>query len=206
MAPPVFSPFARFPTEAAIIGRLVVLYGELEYALCGCLTAVILEHHVDTAFRALLRIRGGAARIDVADALMYATYQKFELGEAYDVALSALRWCKNIRNQYAHSHWHDGGADGLFFMELEEAAKGKAGDLDVKFRHVDATLLTQQEEHFRYTDEWLHYLPLELLHRQRKFPSQTRPRAPKIVPPPNRHNPPKEYPLRSPIGGDKPLP
>ena len=74
---------------------------------------------------------------------------KSHLSVAYDEALSAMRHCLKIRNNYAHCQWSP-GLDGLFFANLEEAAS-RARGFEMNHKHVDLKLLTEQEAYFDYT-------------------------------------------------------
>src|SRR5688500_6557574 len=60
--------FQRYPKEAAIIGRLLAGYGDLEYELHLSLGAALGSD--EAALRAMFRVRGEKQRIQIADALM----------------------------------------------------------------------------------------------------------------------------------------
>lgn len=107
--------FHRHPDEAAIIGRLVVAFGELEY-----ITVTIAGRamsHREAVYRALYRLRATSSRIDAADALMRPTFIANDLDNEYGHMIGAVRYCLRIRNQYSHCNWADNG--GLFFTNLE---------------------------------------------------------------------------------------
>ena len=70
-------------------------------------------------------------------------YEDIQLGTQFAMAISSMRHCLKIRNQYAHAHWHD-PLNGLCFVDLEEIAVPNAfiHDLsDLTFRYVDLPLL-----------------------------------------------------------------
>src|ERR1700724_287307 len=96
--------FTNFPREREIVGQLLIAYGEIEYALLGCLRNV-LDDDIHTATRILFRVQGESARIEVSDAIMRQAFMKVGLGAKWGNAIGAARICKNIRNQYAHCHW-----------------------------------------------------------------------------------------------------
>jgi hypothetical protein len=133
--------FLAFPKEAAIIGRLIAGYGELEFEFTQCAGRALGDQ--ETAARALYRLRGEDSRMQVADALMRPSYAKHGLGDAYNTALGSMRFCKSIRNQYAHCHWLPTKA-GLFFTDFEKPSKTAEGDLMLTFNHVDELLLVRQ--------------------------------------------------------------
>ena len=91
--------FIRFPQEAAIIGRLLAGYGELEFELSRCLGAALGDDN--TAARALFRVRGEKQRILTADALMRHKYHAADLETRYSETIACMHWCRTARNQYA---------------------------------------------------------------------------------------------------------
>ena len=103
----VMPAFHRFPNEAAIIGRLLAGYAELEIGLLHCVTVAREEDDFDATLKAMFRIRGETARINVGDALGRQVYDKLGLGADFEMAVSAMRYCLKIRNQYAHCNWYD---------------------------------------------------------------------------------------------------
>jgi hypothetical protein len=69
--------FADFPRELEIVGQLLIAYGEIEYALLGCLRKV-LDDDIHTATRILFRVKGESARIEVSDAIMRPAFIKLD--------------------------------------------------------------------------------------------------------------------------------
>jgi hypothetical protein len=118
--------FHRHPQEAAIIGRLCVAFGELEYIMCA--TAGRAAGALHPVLKALYRMRAISARINAADALMRPAFQQIQKEGEYGVMLGAIRYCLRIRNQYGHCNWGDDkGYPGLFFTNLEETAAAADG-------------------------------------------------------------------------------
>jgi hypothetical protein len=185
--------FKQWPKEASIIGFLLAGYGELEFELARCVAAT-MKNDYDAASRVLFRTRGEEQRINIADALIRGHYETIGLTDQYGEALGAIRWCKNVRNQYAHAHWIDDEKAGLFFTDLEKSAQSARGELMLEFVNVDESLLKQQEEYFCYALNWLEYLQSEYRLRDGQISSHNE-KAPKIIPQPNRHNPAKTHPL-----------
>jgi len=173
---PIMPAFYRFPKEAAIIGRLLAGYGELEFDLCNCLAAILDEApsivRTTRAARTLFRIRGEEARIQIADSLMREKYEAAGLLAAYEETIVAMQWCRRVRNQYAHCHWVDSEATGLQFVQLDKAAKRSDPQMMLTKRSLNETLLTEQEEFFGYTDQCLSYLSKEYQKREGKIASQ----------------------------------
>lgn len=141
------------PKEAKLIGEILISYGELENSLLDLVDAV-LDDDTDTAVRALFRLRSEGQRLDVADAITRKWMTAKGLGGVYGLGLGAIRTCKSIRNQYAHSTWYS--RDGnLFFINLEETAKSPEGECRVTPRRVDLPLLQKQRGFFDYTEDLL---------------------------------------------------
>src|SRR5215468_6824220 len=101
----VMPAFHRFQSEAAIIGRLLAGYAELEIDLLNCVSQARADF--DGTLKAMFRVRGETARINVGDALGRQAYLKLGLGPDFELAVSVIRHCLKIRNQYAHRNWYD---------------------------------------------------------------------------------------------------
>jgi len=202
--------FQSAPAEAELIGRILAGYGELEMEFANCLAATLGQHKHDhrTAIRTLFRVRGEDSRILIGDAIMRARYTDVGLEDAYNEMLGAIRYCKSIRNQYAHCHWLFEKNKGLFFTRADKPALSAIGALSFTFRHIGVPVLLKQEEYFCYTDDWLSYLQWDYLKRVRKerLPSIPVFEAPKIIPQPPRHSLPGTYTPLHTDQDDEPLP
>lgn len=163
MTAPIMPEFLRFPNEAAIIGRLLAGYGELEFSLCFLVQFALSDQ--DKAFKALFRARGETQRIDIADALARQHYRSAGLGTPYEEGVGAMRYCLRIRNQYAHCHWADHHELGLRFIDLEElTARDEHNLVDLTkltFYQLDVPTLARQEAFFRYTEDLLTHVNFE---------------------------------------------
>jgi hypothetical protein len=157
----ILDPFVIFLQEAAIIGRLLAGYTKLELGLMNCVQVV--RDDFDAVLKAMFRLRGETARIDIADALGRHFYRDRGLGTEFEIAVGAIRHCLKIRNQYAHCVWYDDKSGKLAFVNLEEIAKDntRLRDLDsLTVLHVDVALLNDQVQYFDYTDKilaWTNY-------------------------------------------------
>ncbi len=151
--------FERYPEEAAIIGRLLAGYGEIEFELSTCLGEALND--INTAHRAFYRMRNESQRLDLADAIMQRKYEEANLGDQYADALGATRFCRRIRNQFAHCHWFDDPKGGLFFTDLQKSAQATR-EIMLRFRHVDPPQLLSQEAYFCYASDCLVFLHNEL--------------------------------------------
>ncbi|MBT1517011.1 hypothetical protein KIP88_42290 [Bradyrhizobium sp. SRL28] len=64
----MFPIHSTFPNEMAVIGRLLLDYGELELDLMNCVQ-VARKYDMNSTLKAMFRIRGEMSRIQIADAL-----------------------------------------------------------------------------------------------------------------------------------------
>ena len=113
--------FDKFPAEAAIIGRLLAGYGLLEHDLMNCVA--IVRKDLDATLKTMFRARGETQRLDIADALGRPAYRTRNVGTEFEMALSAVRSCLKIRNQYSHCGWYDDRSGQLAFVNLEERCR-----------------------------------------------------------------------------------
>jgi hypothetical protein len=182
--------FHRFPQEAAIIGRIIVGIGELEFILARCVGEALQDE--TTALRTIFRLGSTSARFDAAECLAASKYRAAKLATEFAETVRAVRNCYKIRNQYAHSHWADHPRFGLFFTNLEVAAE-RAEGFDLQFKHVDLPLLERQQDYFLYAIDCLQFILAEYPIRigKKKVPHGF-PWPPKQATPPL-HNPPKEH-------------
>ena len=149
---PILGPFLKFPDEAAIIGRLSAGYTTLEIGLMNCVQVV--RDDFDAVLKAIFRVRGATARIDIADALGRHFYDDRGLATEFGMAVGAVRHCL----KYAHCVWYDDHSGKLAFVNVEAIAKDntKLKDLtSLTILHVDVPFLQAQEAYFVYADELL---------------------------------------------------
>ncbi len=170
----VMPAFRRFPDEAAIIGRLLAGYAELEIDLLHCVS--VIREDFDATLKAMFRARNVTQRINVADALGRQLYHAIELGTEFEMAVGAVRFCLKIRNQYAHCNWYDDQSGRLAFVNVEEIAEENrliSGFDGLTRYYVDVSTLDAQEAYFGYADAWLTYSNYE--GRARKGKLKTNP-------------------------------
>jgi hypothetical protein len=178
----------RHPAEVALIGQLVLGYGELERAVAVLLGATVGDR--GPAFRMMFRILGETARIDAADAMMRHKYDQVGLKSDYAEAIGAVKFCVKARNQFAHCHWADDVYAGLFFANLRETVKSE-GSVEHVWFHVDEPLAEELLSYFEYTINLLRFLEKEYLVRVRKaLYSLEKPKRRKR---PDLHNPPEQH-------------
>jgi hypothetical protein len=158
----VLPPFLKFKGEAAIVGRLLAGYTNLEVGLMHCVSVV--RDDFDTTLKTMFRVRSESQRIGLADALGRHHYNKLDLHADFAAAIGAMHHCRKIRNQYAHCVWWDDNSGELAFANLEDIAKKNEllKDLGSLPRfHVDVPLLQVQEAFFVYVDRLLLWINFE---------------------------------------------
>lgn len=145
--------FNDFPAEAALIGRMLAGYADLEIDLMNCAKAV--RDDLDLALKTMFRGRGNAQRIDVADALARSLYYDLGIGPDFERAIGAVRLCLRIRNMYAHCTWWNDNSGQLAFANLEDLAKENVPIQDLhglNVHHVSVPHLETQFGYFEYAD------------------------------------------------------
>ena len=176
--------FKQFPKEAQIVGHLLAVYSTLEIDLMHCVQ--VPREDFDTVLKAMFRPRGETSRIDIADAFGRQVYRELELGTEFEMALSAMRNCLKIRNQYAHCVWWDDWSKKLAFANLEDIANSnekQKGLRDLKPFHVDVPLLESQSNYFEYTDQLLSWVTWEGRVRDKKLEKHIFPKPAQLAPP-----------------------
>jgi hypothetical protein len=164
---PINPAFDRFPAEAALVGRLLAAFGELEISACS--NASKATGLGNSLLCALYRIRATRSRFEAADALMRPIYKNAGLESGYAMAFGMVLYCLQIRNQFAHCNWADHQSAGLFFADLTESAK--TPDFELLWKHVDVPLLESQEAYFTGTLEALTFMDHEIAVKQGKLRS-----------------------------------
>lgn len=170
--------------EGQAVGRILTGYSNLEVGLMHCVQ-MGLGGDFDTVLKAMFKKRGETLRINEAERLGFLAYNAKGLGADFRTAITALRYCLKIRNQYAHWVWWDDNTGKLAFANLEELSKRKrkVPNLDkLRAFHVDMALLAKQEDYFVYVDRLLGWVNYEgrLIAKQLKInPLGKKPSAPR---------------------------
>jgi len=184
----LMSAFIKFPKEGAIIGRLLAGYGELELMLCMC--AATARDDFNMVFKAMFRPRGESQRINIGDAIGREAFRAHRLATHFSEAISDMRHCLKIRNQYAHCYWSDDHGRCLRLVLLEDVAKKKdalANNLwEIPATDIHLGLLKEQEVFFFHTGERFTYLQREIEIRARGSTKNSLPVPKKATRPPLR--------------------
>jgi len=184
--PSLLVEFDPFPEEKALVGEMLMAYGEIEFALVR-LISVAFQDDTSIAVRILFRVKGEGPRLDVADGILRPALGKIGLGGLWGNAIGAAKCCKDIRNQYAHCHWWHKEGDPLSFINLDTHAASREGDVMIQFEPVDLTLIKKQHQFFEYTTLLLYFLDQEY-RRKAGLPSTLDLKAPVSVPQPPKSN------------------
>lgn len=141
----------EFPREMAIVGRLLVTYSELELDL---LNAIAIGLSMNTALKAMYRIRGETARINIASGIGRQQYVLKGLEVEFDQAIAAMRYCLRVRNKFSHTYWHSPSKGVLCYVSLEDLAEEPAevnNLIGLDFFYVDEALLQEHLNYFHQT-------------------------------------------------------
>jgi hypothetical protein len=150
--------FDRFQGEAALVGKMLAGYADLEIDLMHCVNAV--RNDLNAVLKAMFRSRGESQRIEVADALGRERFGGVGLQPEFELAISSMHHCRKIRNQYAHCVWWDDNTPQLAFGAVEEiASRNVVVQLaDLQPDHVTIPFLQTQLAYFNFTDDLLVWL------------------------------------------------
>jgi len=174
-AMPLMPAFVRRKKGAGTIARLLAGYGELEFLLAYCLSgplAIQTKAHYrhnkhqhrnkceKLALKLLFAERGESKRFDLAKSRMHSAYASAGLKAEYVQTMGAFKKCLEFRNLFSHCLWGQSKRRGLSFCNLEETAK-KSGPLKFKMRHATQKQLSDLEDYFWLTLQWLDYLQSE---------------------------------------------
>ena len=152
----LLSEFKNYPQERALIGDMLLTYGEIEFAIMACM-AETMGNDSNTSARILFRVRGESPRLEVADAIIRPAFKKVGLEGKWSNAIGAARLCKNIGNQYAHCHWQI-YENQLCFMNVDTMAQSSVEEMPVTLIPVVLDLVQYQHAYFEYALDWLYHL------------------------------------------------
>lgn len=163
---------------------LIVSYGELEYQLSLLVGSVLGDNN--QGIRLLFRVKGEDTRIELTDAIVRPKLSQSGLSDIFNDTIGAIRLCKTIRNQFAHSHWFSDD-DGLSYYDLDAASKVREGDISLFLKPISADVLKLQANWFLYTSELINYLTARHDQVEGRL-SNPLPRVPERVPRPPLNN------------------
>lgn len=186
---PVSTSLEPFPDHAALIGDMMLGYGELEFFTLELLAhALGGKNNIHQAARILYRLRGASDRMNVADAILRPFMARIKLPGQYSNWAGAMKHCRMIRNQYAHCSWGS-QTDRLWFAKLEEDTKATEGAVSLTYYPLDLSLLKEQQAFFHYAMDLTMFLVGEVRYRTDRRRKQYRTRLPKSRAAPKLHSP-----------------
>jgi hypothetical protein len=160
----IFPPFHHWPDEAAIVGRLLVDYGELEIELALSMGYALSDKR--KVMRDFFRTRGAEARIKLAEEQANPEEGPWMrltgVGDEFAEAIAAMRVCKDIRNGFAHCYWISEKSipecpPGLYFVDVEAWAKSPT-PIGFQWQYAGLPRLQELEAYFKYTHECLQHV------------------------------------------------
>jgi hypothetical protein len=180
---PVRPVILDYPTEFALVGKILSCYTDLELTMADCISVAGLDF--DMVFKVLYRMRGESARVNTANALGINAFTKLGLATEFSMGTSNMQTCTQIRNQYAHCVWYaDKKVGGLRFANLEEVANtSKRIEHNKLTMHpITVDLLTEQCNFFDYTSDWFSWLFAEAQIRLGQTPAHPTPKPTQLPP------------------------
>lgn len=185
---PVSIALKPFPEHAALIGDMLLGYGELEFFTLELLARSFGGMaDIPKSTRILYRLRGANDRLNVADAILRPFMSDIKLSGQFSQWLGAMRRCRVIRNQYAHCAWGP-QRDRLWLANLDEAAQSSEGSIPLEFYPIDLPILKEQQAFFRYALDLTIYLMGEVRYRTDRRRTRERRPLPKSRAAPNLHS------------------
>ena len=155
---------SRYKEEGLLLGRILAGYSELEISLM--MTVHQVRSDFDAVMKTMFRTRGETQRIEIADALARNLYADGGLSTQFSMAIGNMKFCLQVRNQYAHCAWNeDQMKQTLAFSDLEDIAADDARvtGLENLVRYpIDVPLLQAQLNYFAYVDDCFWWLSGEM--------------------------------------------
>jgi hypothetical protein len=118
----------------------------------------------DKTAKTMFKHRSETKRIKIAETFGREPYADLDLSDWFDEAIIGMRYCVQVRNQYAHRNFYDDISGTLAFVNLEELAKrGEIVNdlLSLTVMYVTPILLEAQERYFMYVRATIGFLNYE---------------------------------------------
>ncbi|RUU97968.1 hypothetical protein EOA79_24065 [Mesorhizobium sp. M1A.F.Ca.IN.020.03.2.1] len=149
-----------YPEEARLIGLMVIGYSELDISLC--LVGGLALGHKWAVLDALHTIKDEGTRLDVVGRLVRHIMVEKTLEPKFGETIGAMRYCKTVRNQYAHAQWAN--FDGMLRFTSTRDIHWRPDGGPTEWKAVDPVILRAQEAYFEYTRKCLLWLTFALEH------------------------------------------
>jgi len=155
------------------MGRMTIGYGELEIHFVSC--AGYAFGNLDFVLRTSYAIKGEANRVKLANTMAGASYRELGLGNEYSDIYGIVKFCKQVRNQFAHSQFGDGEDGEVIFANIDDDATFSGGRFTPQWKKLTRELLREQEAYFRYAREFLLWIEGEVRNRRDRAAGNKRP-------------------------------
>ncbi|MCP8884833.1 hypothetical protein NIM87_15090 [Devosia sp. XJ19-1] len=151
-----------FPSEASLIGQMVVGYGEIDISMVSAVGKAM--GMMFQLLDALEEVQSEMRRIVVVQKLARGKFVALGLADEFDQAISAMEFCRETRNYFAHCHYGDFGDGVLVTVKAKDmfAMPGSIDDLNWR-RHTVETL-TALEQYFTHCRAYWLWLDQKITH------------------------------------------
>jgi hypothetical protein len=161
--------FRNRPKAAAVVGRILAGYGDLELMLSQLMgmaiaskrpmrsTHTIAQHRIyyeHIGLQKLYGIRGGDERVKAILRVCRPAFAKVGMQGELEDLLTMVNKCRKYRNLFSHCLWARSKHRGLFFVDLEEEAK-QPGLLAFRYRYASQKALEEIEIYNWMTVQWI---------------------------------------------------
>lgn len=150
------------PDEAAVIGAMVVGYGELDITMVSCagnamaLTLPLLD--------ALDQVNSEFTRIEIVRRLATPAFEGLKLLPQFTRALAAQQECREVRNTFAHCHYGYDYRSGLLYVKARDLFATSRRPADLPWRALTVESLKLQESYFEATRKLWLWIDMSLPH------------------------------------------
>jgi hypothetical protein len=158
-----------FPDEAALIGAMVVGYGELDITMVSCAgnAMQLLLPLLD----ALDQVNSEFTRIEIVRRLASPAFERLGLLPQFTRALAAQNECREVRNTFAHCHYGYDYKSGLMYVKARDLFSSTKKPSELPWRDLTVDGLKTQEAYFEATRKLWLWLDMSLPYARKKEPS-----------------------------------
>jgi hypothetical protein len=159
----------NFPEESALIGAMVVGYGELDITMVSCagnameLTLPLLD--------ALDQVNSEFTRIEIVRRLATPAFERLGLLPNFNRALAAQNECREVRNTFAHCHYGYDYKSGLLYVKARDLFASNRKPSELPWRDLSVEGLKKQEAFFEATRKLWLWIDLSMPYIRKERPS-----------------------------------
>lgn len=126
---------------------MVVGYSELDITLCHVAGLALGEKLA--VLDALHQVENEGTRLELINRLVRHVFLASGKEAHFAEAIGALRYCKTLRNQFAHAQWK--GENGQLWFTNPKQINWSSGLENITWKATSLDLLKEQEAYFVYT-------------------------------------------------------